>query len=639
MPVLDTPAPGEVIFHAMCTPALLADDYEFRVGQTMADSGGSRLDVGSQPLPAAQVYPFRVDGPRFTMDASLIHGVFPPTNGRGAYVTRLPMIVLRRRTLPWERQLSADAAMRDKPWMAVLLFEDAEVTTIAPCTVDQVLQAAGNPARKGPVLSDVDTASRALPCIAIEMALDLFQEIAPMLTEMPLLSHVRQVNTDDKELMGMDDDGWFAVVVGNRLPAPGKKYTACLVSMEGVQQYLPTAQQAAALTSADLGTSPLVHFTEVAEKHMATAVFAQESTHAETVKGALIQQMIASDNAYAHLAVDPASSPKASISSVSSSGADRWTHVKVKGGSDVGVLFQPETIRLFCLAQWKFECLEGGDFQAIMQSLPDNGGVAMLGMPPALAQAPGGTPTASWKAALDTGHVPLENLTREGERTIAWYRGPLTPVGVTRSTEGPFHTADQARRLDPATGLENLGYAAAFEIGRLLALGDPRFALDLLRWRRGDRALVDVKVTFDVLNRFAALLATNVRLEANMLTRVPSFLSTAGNIRFGAVMKKAGVAGLGALRDPSGLLDIQGKLAGLSAENIASARGIDIALVTSLVKGSTVGGGAVLDAIGASKENVLESNLDVIAKSPALHFGPLNDAFTAGFRGLTKPRV
>ena len=641
MPVTEMPAPGEVVFHAMCTPALLADDYEFEVSQQMyksaVETAANRLDTGAKPLPGAQVYPFRVDGPRFTMDASLIHGVFPPTNGRGAYVTRLPMVVLRRRTLPWERRLAPQEDVADKPWMAVLLFEEAEVTTLSPCTVNDVLDTGGLRHRKAPLLSGVHATTRALPCIGIEIALDLFQDIAPMLTELPLLTHVRQVNTEDKELMGMDDDGWFAVVVGNRLPAPGRKYTACLVSMEGLQTYLPTPQQAAVLTKDDLGRSVTGQFAEIAERHLKSAVLGGGAGSRESVKQGLIQQMISADNAYAHLAVDPASSPRSSISSVSRSGGDRWTKVEIGGGQKSEVLFQADTLRLFCLAQWKFECLEGGDFEAIMQSLPDQGGVAVLGMPPSLAQAPGGARTAAWTAALDTGHAPLENLTRDGERTIAWYRGPLTPVAVTRGGEGPYHTADQARRLDPATGLENLGYAAAFEVGRLLALGDPRFALDLLRWRRGDRMLVDVKVTFDILNRFANTLVTDIRFERQMLMKVPSFMATSGNVRFGNAMKRAGATSLGVLRDPTGLADIRGKLPGLSLDAVSEARGIDQAILRPLFDGISIGGGMVLEAIGLHVEPVLDADLDLITRTAGQQFAPLTDVFTTGFRDLTRP--
>ena len=126
MSPLPMPGRGEVIFHRACFPALLADDYELRVDHELG------VNTSSKPLPGERRFGLRVDGPRFTMESSLIHGVFPPTNGRGSYVSRLPQIVLRRRTLPWERVLPGTA---DTPWMALLLFEEGEATTISPCTV------------------------------------------------------------------------------------------------------------------------------------------------------------------------------------------------------------------------------------------------------------------------------------------------------------------------------------------------------------------------------------------------------------------------------------------------------------------------------------------------------------------------
>nr|WP_284290527.1 hypothetical protein [Angustibacter aerolatus] len=48
-----------------------------------------------------------------------------------------------------------------------------------------------------------------------------------------MLCHVREVDLRDTELAMGDDDGWLAVVLCNRLPQPGTRYTACLVNVEG----------------------------------------------------------------------------------------------------------------------------------------------------------------------------------------------------------------------------------------------------------------------------------------------------------------------------------------------------------------------------------------------------------------------
>ena len=623
MPALPTPGRGEVIFHRACFPALFADDYELRVNHQLG------VDTSSKPLPGERKFAFAVDGPRFTLESSLIHGVFPPTNGRGAYVSRLPQIVLRRRTIPWERALPGTV---DTPWMALLLFEDGEATTVSPCTVGDVISGTGIAQHKPLALGTLSAATRAQPCIAVDVALSLFEEIAPMASELPLLSHVRQVNTEDKELLGMDDDGWFAVVVGNRIPEPGKKYLACLVSLEGAQGYLPSTAAAAQFTAADLRVNPNIDFAAHAEELMKFAVLADDGVKKNDVVKALANDMAASNSKYSPFADRGNSSVSGTTINSRSS---KWTDIKTGAGTKTPVKFIPPTLRLFCLAQWSFECLEGGDFESIMQALPNNGGVAMLGMPPALAQAPDSTGASGWKAALDTGHVPLEHLTREGERTIAWYRGPLTPVGVTRRSEGPFHTSDQARRIDPETGLENLGYAAGFEIGRLLALGDPRFALDLLRWRRSDRLRPDVRITFDIVNRFAAVLARDLRFDPGILFTLPASLATMGGTVIGTVMTRKG---LGKPMDPTGLVDVIDRLPGLKPEAVAQSRGLSVEVVNGILRGATVGSTTVLDTIGIGSLPALESNLDIILKQPTAHYGALTDAFDARMRDLTAPR-
>ncbi|MEO8193522.1 MAG: hypothetical protein ABI681_06700 [Gemmatimonadales bacterium] len=620
MSPLPIPERGSVIFHRACLPALLADDYELRVDHDLG------VDTSARPLPGERRFGLRVDGPRFTMESSLIHGVFPPTNGRGSYITRLPQIVLRRRTLPWERVLPGTP---DTPWMALLLFEDGEATTISPCTVGEVLDGTGLVQHAPLAIGALDSVSRAQPCTAIDVPMPLFKEIAPLASEISLLCHVRQVNTEDKELLGMDEDGWFAVVVGNRLPEPGKKYLACLVSLEGAQAYLPTAAEAAPLTGSDLGGG-IRDFGAHAEELMKHAVIAAPGITREDVTGALVEEMVRADSKYAPLKDETSSSVSGKVASAT---ATRWTDLKVSDGF-TSVLFTPPTLRLFSLAQWSFECLDGGDFEAIMQALPTKGGVSMLGMPPETSQAPDSSGASEWRAALDTGHVPLEHLTREGEQTIAWYRGPLTPVGVTRSNEGPFHTSDQARRVDPETGLENLGYSAAFEIGRLLALGDPRFALDLLRWRRGDRMQPDARITFEIVNRFAASLARDLRFEPKILFKLPTALAAVGATKVRDVISRDG---MGRAMDPTGLAGLEAKLPGLAPDAIASALGVDMQVVSGILGGVTVGSATLLDKLEIGTPLRVEADIEVLSTNPDAQFGQLNDVFDARMSNPTGP--
>ena len=109
------------------------------------------------------------------------------------------------------------------PWLALLLFEEGEyalnhnvpLQNAVPADVYQRL----NP-------------PAGITCDTVQASLGLVSSFLPSLEELTLLAHVRQVNVDDRELNSGSSDGWFSVVMSNRLPAPGAKYRACLVSLE-----------------------------------------------------------------------------------------------------------------------------------------------------------------------------------------------------------------------------------------------------------------------------------------------------------------------------------------------------------------------------------------------------------------------
>ena len=77
--------------------------------------------------------------------------------------------------------------------------------------------------------------------LALDLDISAFLNAAPMLSELSSLAHVREVSTDQKEIMNMVEDGWFSVIVGNRLPKTDAENSCFLVSLEGQQAHLPGA--------------------------------------------------------------------------------------------------------------------------------------------------------------------------------------------------------------------------------------------------------------------------------------------------------------------------------------------------------------------------------------------------------------
>ncbi|MFB7128222.1 hypothetical protein [Kitasatospora sp. NPDC056273] len=87
---------------------------------------------------------------------------------------------------------------------------------------------------------------------------------------------------------------------------------------------------------------------------------------------------------------------------------------------------------------------------------------------------------------LALGYVPVPHRVLSGELGYAWYRGPFTPVGARRVPATPEHhtTADHLLIYEEDHGLFDVGYAAAWTLGRAIALSDPDYAGDVTRARR-----------------------------------------------------------------------------------------------------------------------------------------------------------
>lgn len=390
-----TVAPGQIEFFDTIQPPLPAAPYELKVTQKIVG-----LKDGSKPAYTA-VQPFIVDGPRFQIDPTSIHMVFPPANQAGTFPGVLPNMVFSSFALPWMRAIDPTAKSNTEapatPWMGILtVYADElpdggqpQMSVPTTSTAGALVSTADNTTLP-PVLPDV-AATDTTPAVTIEMNLAYFQAIAPMLTELPMLAHAREVNTDGKVMLGMDEDGCFSVVMSNRVVENDAKNTVFLVSFEGHQDHLP-------------------------------------------------------------------------------------------GGPAIPSNYTK--IRLAVLGSWSFTALAAsGTFLELMQDLcePGRGGVGLLMMPEAAATA--SDPNAD--SAIQCGYTALQNDMRDGEVSTALYRGPFVPAPTAEDfTYGPYRASDQAMHYDPDTGVFNHAYAAAYQIGRLLALSDATFVQDLIAWRR-----------------------------------------------------------------------------------------------------------------------------------------------------------
>ncbi len=494
------PPQGHMYLFDSATPPL--DDGSYRL--TVSTEVGYQ---GTNQGFSRQHY-FTVVGPQFSVPQSMVATTWPPSNGHGAFQEGLAHIVLSRRTLPWERELDPSGLIP-----APTIPPGAPPAPAPPVPWVALLvfeEGEYTLLRNIPLQQAVPAEVFArlgspanINCDAVEADADLVASILPSVEELQLLAHVRWVNVQDRELNTAGGDGYYAVVIASRLPEPNAQCRAVLVSLE----------ERADLVQAN----PPPYIYQRAEPALPAAAASQEITPVDVLPSPIFT-----------LSQPP-------VHTFSPAVPAPFTYTP------------PQRVRLVALTSWQFTCEGPGTFRDLMQNLD----VAMLGTVAEVGHPP----------LADTGHLPIELQDRLGASEAVWYRGPCVPYNLTRDPNGPYHSADQARRATPETGAEDVSYAAAFEVGRLLAAADPRFAQAIMRWRRE---------SYKQSARASTIEAIAQRLTLGLPGTIAETLHTPVTPIIGAAATQAVTQSGPPLADAYGLAKVSGAT-GMNPADLASA--------------------------------------------------------------------
>ncbi|WP_437867187.1 hypothetical protein [Sorangium sp. So ce363] len=144
-------------------------------------------------------------------------------------------------------------------------------------------------------------------------------------------------------------------------------------------------------------------------------------------------------------------------------------------GFDFDGAGEDEPIRLVCLKSWRFTCIDPEQsFTALLTNLDHEPGTLRLP----------GNGNAEADRYLGMGYLPLPHALRQGDRTVSWYHGPLSPGDVPAPEPVSALSADELVRYEARTGMFDVSYAAAWELGRMLTLQNQAVALALYQWKR-----------------------------------------------------------------------------------------------------------------------------------------------------------
>lgn len=484
--------PGHFQLYPHLDPPLAAGTYRFTASQPLTGTGpdGEDLDADDLGVQSERLH-VEITSPRYLLAPDQVLSTFPPAQSQGAWGSRLPQVVIKRRTLPWERDVAEDSTT---PWLALVVFTQGEAEIRSAQPVAECVT-------PGLVLdgkADVATANY------LAISKPMIDTILPTRKDVPLLAHARQVDINDTELMMGDDDGFLAVVIANRLPLAARDasgaevpttYTAALVSLEGqFDQLRPDSPPRSRFSDVLLAQveQTTVAYADYDHISMGTQVMPTHGLSPAVLDGGLAPRAATTPRAVLDdrptTRVSTESAAAAAYAKGGWAGSERVTRDKSYRARVVQVM---QERRFPVLLHWDFTTTGSRTFRSLMTDL-DSG---LLGTVPAEPSAPGGLAGASAGAGaeasrpplevVETGHVGLTHRTRSGEQTRTWYRGPLLPHPADdRSPRLPLaHASDQLRSYVP-DGREDVSLAAAFEIGRLLALNSPSMVATLLRWRR-----------------------------------------------------------------------------------------------------------------------------------------------------------
>lgn len=432
------PASELVTFLQHQLPGLEDGSYRLTVSQHVNDSGGQPL--GAQTL--SRTYTFAVTGDRFRLSnpAATVASVFPASNATGEFTAALPHVVFTAPSFPWARGPAKSPPALPPPgkdsdsdvptWLAVLVLDEDDAAAFPGLTLDPVTGVLG----------------------------DLFPATAYGPTT---LGATYSYFTGASDTSGLE---------------PGEAVTDPVQTID-----IPLRLFAdVAPTLADLNLSAHVRQVSVQNKPMALGTQLPADpvgTFAIVIANRLPQQDKLS---HAYL--------------VSLEALEDYLPAAGDGGTTADPsLDLSRSLRLAVLQHWTFNTK--GETAAFVDLLELLNGRAIGGAdaanPNLRLTVAGANPPVS--TALAAGYVPLNHGLRTGETTVSWYRGPLSPVDRARAGPAlPVSSPDQALVFDPATGMFDASLAAAWTIGRLVALQDQSYATSLYSWKKGQaQAVVD----------------------------------------------------------------------------------------------------------------------------------------------------
>lgn len=405
-----------------------------------------QIEAGG-PAHQKVTHQFAVQGERFKIQPTEVNSVFPPNKATGEYGGCFPHIIFNRAMLPWLRSLSSTSP-KCCSWLALLLFHEDEMSEI---------QSSPN-----------STVNSLLPNGSVE--------------GLPS-GHFSQFSQQNQLTLDYGEKSTDRV---STIDIPTTLFTKIAPSVQDME-YLAHVREV-----------------DITGKATGTNTGGKGSSLALGTYSVIIGNRM------------PKLKSKSTVYLVSLENMG-----SVLPGSGGNELANYNYVRLISLKRWSFEATcDGSALQTVLNNLIDSDGVkSTLRLPTmapskeavkeALTALNGSSPLTEDQSstfvnnALSMGYTALNHQTRSGSTTVSWYRGPFSPLGIkSANLQFPLH-GDKLTNYDPKTGLFDVSYSTAWQLGQLLALQDKHFAVLQYQWKKQFRQnLKKDKSYVELLSKF-----------------------------------------------------------------------------------------------------------------------------------------
>lgn len=477
---------AKIILYDNHPPSLTAGTYKITVEQTLTVGNDSlTLELpdrnnGNGTTTGAKDLEFTVAGEHYALNSLQIDSVFPPAGAMGDFSQVLPHIILNRSTLPWENKAKAGDTT-NTPWLALLLFQEGEISASEgkpegkDFFVKHIPVSAWESAPNEPPKSQSPKEDQVSIIVCAKNPWD--NNIMPTYAELSQLAHVRSTDGVEK-----------AVVVSKRLPEKDEKNIVHLVSLENcfdgsgnfAGKSIDGKPALISLKSWQFFCNDRFIISEEANE-----VYKKTKDSTEDIKLKLIGDSEAIDYKVANLVDDKLiDAVDQIVGQAYFKNADLIAKLPApyQGYKDSFQSFIDDVSKIQAVDKDNLKKIDFllktfriGHLPDILKHL-DRKNDARLRL---------ATNNTVSDPVITAGYVTIPYHLKTGNKIDALYRGPMVPKAP--ATASPFDAlfhADKAFRYIKEVNKLDVSYAAAWELGKLLAIQNKNFSIALYKWKR-----------------------------------------------------------------------------------------------------------------------------------------------------------